>query len=219
VRADIEDIAVSPTDSKIAYISDSSGPREVWISNFDGSAARQLTRNGQAEFPSFLPDGKSIAYVGIGANKQFAYRMSLADGTTQQITDKPTHNTHVSPDGKYLLCRYRDPEPGKPLWRTALIPLTKTEGISTPERLFELPRYGGSPRLRWMPDGKSFSFVDWKDGIANVWIQSLDAAEPRQATFFDSGWIYSFDWSPDASRLVVSHGNPIGDAVLITNFR
>jgi eukaryotic-like serine/threonine-protein kinase len=216
---DIEDIAVSPTDSKFAYVSDSSGPREVWISNLDGSAARQVTQNGQTECPSFFPDGKSIAYVGISAQKQFAYRMSLADGTTQQLTNKPTHNTHVSPDGKWLLCRYRDPEPGKPLWRTALIPLTKTEGISAPERLFELPRYGGSPRLRWMPDGKAFSFVDWKDGIANVWIQPLAGDEPRQATFFDSGSIYSFDWSPDASRLVVSHGNPIGDAVLITGFR
>ena len=216
---DIEDIAVSPVDSKIAYVSDRSGSREVWVSNFDGSAARQVTRSGRAEFPSFFPDGKSIAYVGINANKQFAYRTSLTDATTQQITDKPTHNAHVSPDGRYLLCRYRDPQPQKPLWRTALIPLTKTDGISPPERIYELPRYGGSPRMRWMPDAKGFSFVDWKDGIANIWIQSLDAAEPRQVTFFDSGWIYSFDWSPDGTHLVVSHGNPIADAVLITNFR
>lgn len=141
--------------------------------------------------------------------------MSIADGKVEQLTDKPTNSTRVSPDGRWLLCRYRQPEPGKPLWRTALLPLQQNQPI----RFFEVPRLGGPPKLDWLPDGKSFSFVDWKDGVANIWIQSIDGGEPRQVTFFDSGSIYGYDWSPDASRLVVSQGNPVSDAVLISNFR
>ena len=211
----ITHIRPSPTEARMVFLSDESGNVEVWIGNLDGSDARQLTREGETGFPSFFPDGRSIAYVAFDSERQFAYKRSLTDGTVRQLTDKPTNNTHVSPDGKWLLCRYRQPEPGKPLWRTALLSLERSEPI----RFFETPRYGGSPRLRWLRDGSGFSFVDWKNGVANIWVQPIEGGQSRQITFFDSGDIYGFDWSPDGSHLVLSQGNPIRDAVLITNFQ
>jgi len=174
---------------------------------------RQVTHTGRAGFPSFMPDGKSIVYVTLGQS-QFAWRAGVDGGTPEQITHTPTSRALVSPDGRWLLCRLRSKEANAPLWRTALVSLD-----GKPTRFFPVPAYGGSLFLQWHPDGKAFSFLDAKDGNANVWLQDVDGGAPRQMTFFESGEIFSFDWSRDGRKLVISRGEPTSDAVVIRNFR
>jgi Tol biopolymer transport system component/predicted Ser/Thr protein kinase len=205
---------LSPDRTKVAFVSDKGGSQEIWIADADGQNARQLTMVEPAGLPSFTPDAKSIVFVTGGA-KQAAWRINV-DGTgLEQLTQVPTSRALVSPDGKWLLCRMRSRQPNVPLWRTALVPLDR----SGPPRFFEVPAYGGEVFLQWHPDGKSFSFLDAKDGIANVWLQDVDGGPPRQATFFESGEIFSFGWSRDGRKLVLSRGEPTSDAVLIRNFR
>ena len=102
-----------------------------------------------------------------------------------------------------------------PLWRTALVPLDR----NGPPRFFDVPAFGGNLFMQWHPDAKAFSFLDSKDGNANIWLQDVDGGKPRQATFFESGEIFSFDWSRDGRKLVLSRGEPTSDAVIIRNFR
>ena len=204
---------ISPDGQKLVYITDRGGGQQIWSSNADGSDPRPVVK-GRASFPSFLPDGRSIVYSTAGST-QFAWKISLDGGAPVQLTSKPTNMPIVSPDGRWLLCRYRLPEPGKQLWRTAIISM---ENPGEPH-FFDRPRHAGGPRLEWHPDGKHFGYVDWQGGVANVWMQSIEGGEPEQITFFDAGTINAFDWSQDGKRLVVARVEGTSDAVMIRNFR
>lgn len=50
--------------NKIAFVSDRSGAREIWMMDLDGSNQQRITfLNGEAAEPAFSPNGQKIAFV------------------------------------------------------------------------------------------------------------------------------------------------------------
>jgi hypothetical protein len=145
--------------------------------------------------------------------EQFAWRVWL-DGKKEKLTDRPTNSPEISPDGQWLLCRLRSSDPNTPLWRTALVPT----GGKGETRYFEIPRSGGPPRPQWASTS-TFMFIDFIDGVANVWLQDIAGGEPKQLTRFDSGSILAYDLSRDGRQLAISHTERVNDIVLIRDFR
>ena len=208
--------AVSRDGRRLAFVSDQSGQNQIWIANADGSGARQITHVGNASSPSFSPDGKFVYFQDSGLGQR-AWRVPI-DGSQApvEITNAPTYRPAISPDGRFLLGRLRSPDSEqRPLWRTAVVPVDRRG----PPRYYSVPRFGGPPVLQWHPNGGSFFFVDYEDGISNLWLQDLDGGAPRQITFFESGDIFSFDVARDGQRIIVGRGESTRDAVLIRNFR
>ena len=62
------DPAFSPDGRKLAFVSERSGTREVWVSNADGGEAVQLTSFGGTTVgrPSWSPDGQFLAFHAAG---------------------------------------------------------------------------------------------------------------------------------------------------------
>jgi dipeptidyl aminopeptidase/acylaminoacyl peptidase len=67
MRLDL-DPAFSPDGRTLAFVSERSGTREVWVSNADGTEPRQLTTLGGAIAgrPSWSPDGRWLAFHASG---------------------------------------------------------------------------------------------------------------------------------------------------------
>jgi Tol biopolymer transport system component/predicted Ser/Thr protein kinase len=208
-------VTPTPDGKHIVFVSDKSGANQIWIADVDGANPRQVTSGGSAAWPSLTPDGRSVVYQRQDT-QQVLWRAPL-DGSAppQTLTDVPTNRPAVSPDGKSILCRMRSRQKGTALWRTAVTPM---DGAGAP-RFYDVPRFGGPPMLQWAPDGRSFYFADWADGVANLWQQDLAGGEPRQLTFFDAGEIYAFDIAPDGRRAALSRGNSTRDAVLVRDWR
>ena len=83
---------------------------EIWVSNADGSNARQITRLGGANFaPFFHPDGKRIIFSSNHPEPRsghFDLYVINSDGTgLQRITSAPGFDSFPmwSPDGRKLL--------------------------------------------------------------------------------------------------------------------
>jgi eukaryotic-like serine/threonine-protein kinase len=56
--------AISPDGGFVAYVSDRSGDRQLWLQQVGGSDPIQLTHSSEsASFPSFFPDGRRILYI------------------------------------------------------------------------------------------------------------------------------------------------------------
>jgi len=207
--------SVSRDGRRIAFVSDKTGTNQVWVMDANGENVRQLTRATAAGGPTISPDGRFVYYL-TQHDTQYVWRIDI-EGRNQpeRLTSVPTSRAVISPDGRWLLCRLRSSEPNVPLWRTALVPLD----AKGPTRYFNAPRFGGSPNLQWHTSSESFLYIDWKDGIANIWSQPIDGGEPHPLTFFDAGEIFAFDLSPDGTTLALSRGLPSSDAVLIRDFR
>lgn len=52
----------SPDGKRIAFMSDRSGPWQIWMSNVDGSDPKQVSFTDSAGTPRWSPDGSSIAF-------------------------------------------------------------------------------------------------------------------------------------------------------------
>ena len=71
---------------------------------------------------------------------------------------------------------------------------------------------------RWTPDGKHLVYRVVEKEVVNLWLQPIDGDEPRPLTNFSHGDIYNFSFANDRSRIYLSHGDRIRNAVLIKNF-
>ncbi|MEQ1765616.1 MAG: hypothetical protein ABL984_20985, partial [Pyrinomonadaceae bacterium] len=71
--------------------------------------------------------------------------------------------------------------------------------------------------LRWTRDGKGIAYVHVNGDTREIRIRSLDDSVPEKTVtsvqFEDIIW---FDWSPDASKIVVVRGKRLADAVKIS---
>jgi Tol biopolymer transport system component len=114
-----------------------------------------------------------------------------------------------SPDGKAVyFAHYNEEQTTMSLWS---VPTDGGKAI----QLFELPPgYDGFFRLR--PNSRELSYLVRKDGVANIWTQSIDGGPAKMYTDFSEDNIVSFEWMPDGKSLVVSHGHSTADVVLIT---
>ena len=98
---------VSPDGAHIAYTEFGGGGSAIWVSDSDGGARRQLTKDGYERFANlgvaspWSPDGTKIVYVSTRTGKGDIWVASL-DGTTRQLTSDINNddNPAWSPDGK-----------------------------------------------------------------------------------------------------------------------
>src|SRR5438876_1497545 len=99
---------------KLLYLSDASGDDNVWISNVDGSAARQITHETVDVLtgPAWGPKGESVvaARMYSVASKLHASELRMFDlsgGAGRLLVEAPknhenVHEAQFSPDGRYL---------------------------------------------------------------------------------------------------------------------
>jgi Tol biopolymer transport system component len=71
--------------------------------------------------------------------------------------------------------------------------------------------------LKWTADGKALHYAAIRDGVGNIWMQSVDGSAPKQVTDFKADGIFHFDVSSDGKELVCARGSWKHDIVLIRN--
>jgi Tol biopolymer transport system component/DNA-binding winged helix-turn-helix (wHTH) protein len=80
---------LSPDQSQLAFISTRSGNAEIWISDRDGSRARQLSAFGRASMraPRWSPDGKRILISAAVNGQPDLYTFDATSGAMTRLTD------------------------------------------------------------------------------------------------------------------------------------
>ena len=96
----------SPDGQQVAFQSDSSGRGEIWISDRDGSNARQLTHMEAlvSGFPRWSPNGKEIVFHSRPHGFAGLYLISAGGGTAHRLdTGEADHwGPSWSHDGKWI---------------------------------------------------------------------------------------------------------------------
>jgi len=178
----------------------------------DGLNPLELVQS-DGKSPTCPADGRFVYYADETNRPQRVLRIPVEGGPPVEVVKIPgeglTGGAAVSPDGKLLAFPYHESGPN-PLQRLSIIRLDTGEQVKS--------FTGVTGYIRWKPDGRAIAYFADRDGIQQVFEQSLVGGAPRPVTRFASGKVRDFDWSLDGKELYISYGEINSDAVLITNF-
>ncbi|MGD8881663.1 MAG: Tol-Pal system beta propeller repeat protein TolB [Desulfobacterales bacterium] len=193
--------------SKIAFVSNGTGNKEIYTCAFDGYDPRRLTNNNAITlFPAWSTDGKWMAFTSYKSGNPDLYIRNLNQGQETKISKQGINITPAWTPRKFELAAtlsfsgdqeiYLLTGSGKIIKR-----LTKSRGIDvTPS---------------WSPDGKKFAFVSNRSGSAQIYIKDLVSGRVRRLTY-EGRKNTQPSWSPRGDKIAyTSEGNGGHDIFVI----
>lgn len=199
------ELTASPSNNKVAWVSNQQGSRNIWLCDGVGSKPLQLTNyqgdNGQEiSTLTFMPNGNSLLFVRGGAPNSAGELPNPAE--LQESVDRAIFI--IDADGKNLKKLASGYYPrlspkgdliaylaGSQVWTVRL------DGTGA-SKLFQTR--GGQNSIRWSPDGRKIAFVSNRNdhsfiGIYDFDTQSIKFLSP--STDLDGFPV----WSPDSKQV------------------
>jgi TolB protein len=179
--------------TEIAFASDRSGSKEIYVMNADGSDQRAATANRSLNnFPSWSPDGDAIIYTSYRyLRRPFLFLSSRGQGKPGRLLSRlgdarPQYRGVFAPDHEHMALVMSDGE-ASAIWMVGLDGrdlrrLTKDHAIEV------------SPTFS--PDGKRIAFVSDRTGSPQVYIMDANGENVRRLTY-DGSYNTNPSWSPD----------------------
>ncbi|TAJ09082.1 MAG: Tol-Pal system beta propeller repeat protein TolB [Nitrospirae bacterium] len=163
--------------TKIAFVSEQGGSRELYVMDYDGYGPRQVTADG---FLSLMPrwslDRRHIVFTTYRSRtKQDIDAIELATGKRATLVSMPGLNITpaFSPDGTDLAFASSN-EGNAEIYKLSL--RTKTLTRLTVNN-------GGDLSPAWAPSGRELAFVSDRGGSPQIYLMSVDGSNVRRLTF------------------------------------
>lgn len=209
------DISATPDGRYLVFISDRVGGSHLFRIETDGAGLKQLTfGDAHDSAPDCSPDGNWVAFASTSDGKTTLWKVPVEGGSPVQLTDYESTSPAFSPDGTMISCIL--PAGGRVTQGS--IAVVTAEGGAPVSRFKVLPFAFVYPSARWRLDGQALVFRRTENHVDNLWQQPLQNGPPRQLTTFAADQIFSFRYSHDGRRLILSRGRVVVNVVLITNF-
>lgn len=161
--------AFSPDSKHVVYAFAETGPQQLWSVTTDGGDKKQLTQcSGISNWPSFTPDGKTIAFSNSRENNYEIYTMSAVDGSQER---RLTHNSlmdirpTVSPDGQQIA--FVSTRAGSYEVFVMNIDGTNVRRMTHSEERDDYPA--------WHPNGRQLVVVSERDGEFDLYLLDVPA--------------------------------------------
>jgi len=194
-----ESPAFSPDGKSVAFVSDSTGSRQIWVRLLGGGPPLQITKGPGAHLePRWSQDSASIIYFAPppeGDSQGALWEISALGGAPRVLTPAMS-GVDVSHDGKRLTFFRLN-------GRQMELVVSDRDG-SNP-RVVSQAVISFSYRLpRWSPDDKSIAYLHSQENWADdIYVVSSSGGTPRRLTN-DVALMGGLSWSPDGSYLVFS---------------
>jgi TolB protein len=193
--------------SKVAFVADRTGHKEIFICDYDGARALQLTHDGAISVsPALSQDGRRLAYTGYQSGYADIYLIDLTNGARNRIIKFPGTNSGaaISPDGARIACTLS--KDGNPE-----IYVTGSNGDS-PRRLTRSRGVESSPT--WSPNGSELIYSSDEKGGPQLYRIS---AEGGSGHLLPTGFGYNTqpNWSADGRKVAFNVRNGGGFQIAI----
>jgi TolB protein len=181
--------------TRIAYVSDVSGAKEIYVMDYDGFNPRKVTGNRTLNLsPAWSPDGKKLAYTSYREGNPDIHVVDLTTSRRWRVTTDPGLDTSPSwaPNGGLAYSAshgegmnlYWVGEDGKGMKRL-------TYGL------------GASISPTWSPNGSDLAFTSDRGGSPQIYLMQADGTNNRRLTF-DGDYNSDPQWSPRGDRIAFS---------------
>jgi len=188
--------AASLMGTKIYYVSDRTGHKEIWSMDYDGSNQKAFTHYGSiSTFPCVSPDASKVAFTSYVGGRPNIVMFSTASGKKL-----PYYNQHASmnaasdftPDSQKLL-----------IYSTAgggysQIFMTGVDGSGLQKLTFG-NYISVEPKVN-PKSGRDIVFVSDRSGMPQIYTMSLDGAGITRLTSGE-GEAVNPSWSPDGQHI------------------
>ncbi len=182
---------VSPGGRRIAFASDREGGVQVWVMSAAGGSPRRITFNSEGSLPvAWFPRGEALLTVGVrdrtgeGRYAKRFYRVPAGERGPERLVFDTYVGTWAdfSRDGRKLIFTregtawwrkgYRGSQASQ-VWIYDFLDGSFREAAADP---------GGCRFPRFLPGGKSFLYVNQKDGTFNLWKREIGSGREVQLT-------------------------------------
>ncbi len=182
-----------PFLSRIAFVSDRSGNKEIWVMRWDGSDAQQITNHRSiALSPAWSPDGQWLAFTSFLRGSPQLFILRPTEGYLKALSTLPGVNSSpaFSPDGK--LVAFAAGESGE-----TDVFVVPAEG-GTPVRLTRSHAIATQPA--WSPSGRQIVYTSSVGGSPQLYVMDAEGTNVRRLTFEDK-YADEAAWSPDGVKI------------------
>jgi TolB protein len=180
--------------SKLAFISNATGSKELYLADIDGFNTRVVTHDGTiSASPDLNRDGTKLAYTSYKSGYPDVYLIDLISGSRTRIAFFPGINTgpSFSPDGSLIaLTLSKDGNPEiytMSLDGGSLTRITRTRGAET------------SPS--WSPTGDRLVYSSDDRGSPQLFISSASGVSDMDHLVTGNSYCTRPDWSPDGKSI------------------
>jgi TolB protein len=179
--------------SRIAFVSENEGNKEIYLMDYDGRRIRRLTSSGTINLsPVWSPDGQELAFTSWRGRQPGVYVMS-AEGelrVLRTVGGELSSAPDWSPDGKRIA--YSSDVDGN----TEIYVLDRPTGRN--RRLTYNRAIDTAPAFS--PNGRELAFTSDRSGSPQIYVMDTDGLNVRRLSW-EGSYSDSPAWSPRGDRL------------------
>jgi len=195
-------------ETRIAFVRQDGKYKEIWVADYDGQNARQLTHDRSlALSPAWAPWGSELAFTTFKRGNPDLYLFDQKRGASYPFSTRPGLNTSpcYSPDGKWIACTLsRD--------GNAEIYLVSRDA-QTARRLTRNERIDSSPSFS--PTGREIVFTSDRSGSPQIYVMDTEGSNQRLLTL-EGKYNDSPQWSPKGDKIVyASRHDAVFDVIVM----
>ena len=182
-----------PFLSRLAFITDRTGTKELWVMRWDGSEAQQLTAHKSiAMSPAWSANGEWLAFTSFMRGQPQLFVLKPTQGYLRPLSTMPGVNTSpsFSPDGTRVAFA-AGAAGNTDIYVVAV-------GGGEPQRLTSSRAIDTQPA--WSPNGRQIVFTSTAAGSPQLYLMDAEGSNLRRLTL-DDRFADEASWAPDGVRL------------------